>query len=154
MAGSERHRTIVEAYERTRREVAEHLVVDAAEDILGNALVEHLAAVRQDATDMVAVATESRQAALHLVRTAQAGGDPRQIACAHALLEHSERYLRLDLAEGRRTLADVQTQLKALSRAASERVHRRRADFSRLGAAGTAAFDDGPGHAATDITDH
>jgi hypothetical protein len=154
MAGSERRRTILEAYERTRREVAENQVVDAAEDIVGNALVEHLDAVRREATDLVAVAAESRRAALRLVRAAQVDGDPRHISCAHALLEHSERDLQLNLAEGRQTLASVQTRLNALSRAAGERAHRRRADLGRLRAAETAVFKDGPGHAVTDITGH
>jgi len=145
MARSERRRAIVEANERTRREVTAHQVVDAAEDIIGNALAEHLDAVRRDAADLVAVAVDSRQAALRLLRAAQVDGDPRQIASAHALLEHSERDLQLNLAEGRRTLANVQTQLNALGRAAAERAHRRRVDLGRLDAAETAALD---------ITDH
>jgi hypothetical protein len=145
MAGIERRRAIAEEeYERTRREVAEHQVVDVAEDILGHAWVEHLEDLRRDVAQTVSAAAQTRDAAHRLLRAAQNDGDPRKLACAQRLLERSERDLAGTLAEGRRTLAAVERQLATLGRATLERVRRRHADLVRLDAARAAAFGTDP----------
>jgi hypothetical protein len=152
MSEIERRRSGVEEYERTRREIAEHQVIDVAEDILGHALIARLESLRADATRAVSAAAETRQAAQRLVHAARFDTEPRRRS-ALALLERSEQGLVQVLAESRDVLATVDGHLEVLGRATHDRLRRGSEDRRRLNAARVAAF--GPTDAQeTDSSDH
>ncbi|HEX4790091.1 MAG TPA: hypothetical protein VH372_16615 [Actinospica sp.] len=139
MSETERRRSGVEEYERTRREIAEHQVVDVAEDILGHAWIARLDSLRADTANAVAAAVENRQAAQRLMHAARFDTEPRRRS-ARALLERSERDLVQVLAESRDVFATVDGHLALLGRATLARLRRGREDRSRLNAARIAAF--------------
>ena len=136
-------RADAEDYACTRREVAEHQVVDAAEDILGHAWITHLERARHDAAVGVEASVEVVAAARKLVRAAESDGDRRQIEAADALHARAVRDLADTLADACRTLAWADAQLRVLGEATLARMRRRKADVQRLRTARLAA-DDGP----------
>jgi hypothetical protein len=130
--GGQRRRGFAADYEQTRREVAEHQVLDAAEDILGHAWVSHLERARHDAAVAVEAAVEVRAAARKLVRAAESDGERRRIEAAEALHARAGRDLADALAEARLTLAWADAQLRALGEATLARMRRRKSDVRRL----------------------
>jgi hypothetical protein len=144
MAGIERRQPVAETHERIRREIADHAVVDAAEDILGHAWITHLEQLRHAAADAVTSAAQNVHGARCLIRVCQAKGAPGQLAQAHDLLERSERDLARNMAESSRMLCLVDDELDVLARATAERVRRRLSDLSRLEVGGPAAIETAP----------
>lgn len=135
MAGIERRHGVAETYERIRREVADHAVVDAAEEIIGHAWIAHLEELRGATAETVTEAAQNVSGARCLLRICQAAQEPRQLAVAQVLLERSQRELARSMADSTHMLVVVEEQLDALGRATAERVRRRLADLSRLQAA-------------------
>jgi hypothetical protein len=126
--------------DRIRCEIADHAVLDAAEDILGHAWITHLEELRHAAADTVTEAAQNVGGARCLVRICQAVGEPRQLAVAQSLLERSELALADSVDESRRMLSVVETQLELLARATAERIQRRREDLNLLQTAHAARF--------------
>ena len=145
MAGIDRRHAIAAEYARIQREIADHAVVDAAEDILGHAWIAHLEQLRHAAADAVASAARNVHGARCLVHACQVTGKPRHLAHAQDLLKRSQRDLARSMAESGRILSEVDERLGLLSRATAERVRRRRADLSRLHATRAAALDGAAG---------
>jgi hypothetical protein len=141
MAGIERRHSVAEQYERVQREIADHAVVDAAEDILGHAWIDHLEQLRQATAHAVTSAARNVNGARRLLRGCQAAGDPRHVAQAQDLLERSERDLARSMAESSRMLCAVDEELDLLARATAERVRRRLVDLSRLESTHAAAIE-------------
>lgn len=144
MAEVKRNATLVARYERTRAQVRANQAVDVAEDILGHAWVDQLAARRRRVSDEVRASCDTAQAAWQLLQQAEAAGDEHDVATARRLLAEARSALGEDLTTARRKLAEIDEQLRRVQQAALARLHRRRADFDRLQAAHTAAF--GAGH--------
>jgi len=144
MAGIERRHSAAETYERIRREIADHAVVDAAEDILGHAWITHLEQLRHAAADAVTSAAQNVNGARCLIRVVQTRGVPGQLALARDLLERSERDLARNMAESSRMLCLVDDELDVLARATAERVRRRLSDLSRLEVTHPAAIETAP----------
>jgi hypothetical protein len=126
--------------ERIRREIADHAVVDAAEDVLGHAWITHLEELRHAAADTVTEAAQNVGGAQCLVRICQAVGEPRRLVVAQGLLERSERALADSVDESSTMLSVVEAQLESLARATAERIQRRRDDANLLHATHTAMF--------------
>jgi hypothetical protein len=141
MAGIERRHSVAEQYERVQREIADHAVVDAAEDILGHAWITQLERLRHATADAVTSAAQNVNGARRLLRACQAAGDPRHVAQAQDLLERGERDLARNMAESSRMLCVVDEELDLLARATAERVRRRLADLGRLETTHAAAIE-------------
>lgn len=144
MAEVRRNATLVARYEHTRAQVRANQAVDVAEDILGHAWVDQLAALRHHVADTVRASCDTAQAAWELLRHAEADGDEHEIATARRLLGAARSDLGEDLVAARRKLGEIDRQLHLVRRAALGRLERRRDDFDRLQAAHTAAFGAGP----------
>jgi len=140
MAEARRNATLVARYEHTRAEVRANQAVDVAEDILGHAWVDQLAAARREVSEGVRASCDTAQAAWQLARQAEATGDPQALATARRLLDGARGQLGEDLVAARRQLAEIDAQLQRVHHAALDRLRRRRADFDRLQAAHAAAF--------------
>jgi hypothetical protein len=134
-------RSLVEAYERTRLDVAEHQVVDAAEDILAHAWLAQLDRERHEASGAVRAAAETVTAARKLLCAADSDGDRRHIDTARAVHARAEQDFVLAAAKARQSLECADERLRALGQATLERVQRRRADAHRLRTAAQKAAD-------------
>ncbi|WP_157436088.1 hypothetical protein [Actinospica robiniae] len=131
---------LVARYEHTRAQVRANQAVDVAEDILGHAWVDQLAALRRRVSDQVRASCDTAQAAWKLLQHAEGSGDAREIATARRMLGRARTNLTEDLAAARLELAEIDGQLRRVHQAALDRLHRRHEDFDRLQAAHTAAF--------------
>lgn len=140
MAEVKRNATLVARYENTRAQVRANQAVDVAEDILGHAWVDQLAALRHHVSDRVRASCDTAQAAWNLLQHAQAAGDEHERATARRVLDEARSDLGEELVEARRKLAEIDRQLQRVHRAALDRLRRRRTDFDRLQAAHAAAF--------------
>lgn len=138
-----RNSTLVAQYERTRADVRANQAVDAAEDILGHAWVDQLAALRREVTGRIRGVCRNAQTAQRLLQRAEADGDEHEIAAAQRLFIHARSELGTQLVEARRTLAEIDAELQCVHRAALGRLDRRHTDFERLQAAHVAAFGGG-----------
>jgi len=132
----------VARYRRTLHEVAEHRVVDEAEEVLARVWVGRLDELRRTALGLVAAARLARRAARAEVREAERGGRPGQMAVAHARLKSIEAMQDDELNDARVLIAAVDAELELVCRAGVDRARRRRADHSRLRAARRAAYGD------------
>ena len=142
--GRDRHRGLLEGYERMRREVSDRAVVDEAEDILGHAWVAELDRERRASVTELEAAAEVLIAARRLLRIAESAGDRTQVRSARAMYAQAEQDLAQTLAATRATLSRVNRQLHATGKSALARLQRRRADSERLRAARLAVGDDAP----------
>ena len=143
--GRDRHRVPLEGYERTRREVTENAVIDAAEDVLAHAWIAELDRERRSSVTALEAAAEVLIAARRLLSIAESAGDRAQIRSARAMRAQAEKDLANTLAETRATLSRVEQELRTTGRAALTRLRRRRADNRRLREARLAAGDEAPG---------
>lgn len=139
---SNRHRVLLEGYERRRREVSEHTAVDAAEDVLGHAWVAELDRERRGSVTALEIAAEVVIAARRLLSIAESGGDRAQVQSARALHTQAEKDLARTLTETQATLTRVDRQLHVIGEATLARLRRRRADTERLRAARRAIADE------------
>jgi hypothetical protein len=143
--GRDRHRVLLEGYERRRREVSEHTVLDAAEDVLGHAWVAELDRERRASVTALEIAAEVVVAARRLLSIAESEGDRAQVHSARALHAQAEKDLAQTFAETQATLSRVDRQLHAIGDAALARLRRRRSDTERLRAARRAMGGEAPG---------
>lgn len=139
-----RHRVLLEGYERRRREVSEHTVVDEAEDVLGHAWVAELDHERRESVGALEIAAEVVVAARRLLSIAESGGDHAQIHSARALHAQAEKDLARTLAQTQDTLTRVDRRLHMIGDATRARLRRRRTDTERLRAARRAMGDAAP----------
>jgi hypothetical protein len=126
--------------DRIRREIADHAVVDAAEDLLGHAWMTQLEQLRHAAADTVTEAAQNVGGAQRLVRICQDVGEPRHLVVAQRLLERSELALADSVEESSRMLGVVEAEVELLTRATAERIRRRREDLNLLQTAHAARF--------------
>jgi hypothetical protein len=126
--------------DRIRREIADHAVIDAAEDLLGHAWITRLEQLRDAAADTVTEAARNVGGARRLVRICGAVGEPRQLVLARRVLERSELALADSVEESSRMLGVVEAELELLARATAERMRRRREDLNLLRTAHAARF--------------
>jgi len=130
----------VARYRRTLREVAEHRVVDEAEEVLARAWIAQLDEMRRAALGLVAAARLARRAARAEVRDAERGGRLGEMAVAHARLKSIEAMQDGELNDARALIAAVDAELELVCRAGIDRARRDRADHSRLRTAWRAAY--------------
>lgn len=130
----------VAAYRRTLLRVAEHQVVDEAEDVLARVWIAQLDEMRRAALSLIAAAHMADSAARTELREAQERGRPEEMARAHARMQ-STRLLRAgNLREARAFIASVDAELELVCQAGVERVRRDRDDHARLDSARRAAY--------------
>lgn len=127
-------------YRRVLREVAEHRVVDDAEDTLARAWIAQLDEMRRAALGLLAAARMASNAARAEVRLAAERGRPGDLAIAQARLQSLEESQDGNLRDARAFLASVDAELELVCAAGVDRVRRFRADHARLRAARRAAF--------------
>jgi vacuolar-type H+-ATPase subunit I/STV1 len=140
MSAIERHRVAVREYERAVAEVAEHRVVDEAEDVLSRAWVVELEEMRKDALRLAAAARLAERDAQTRLMEARKQGQAQELALAHARYVETETGKRESLGQARSLLASVDVELESLCRAGIERSRRERQDLDRLRAARVAAY--------------
>jgi hypothetical protein len=145
MSESERDPESIRRYERTVSEVAEHQVVDEAEDVIARAWIAELDEMRRTALRLAAAARLAENAARIELRAAQALGRPVRLATAQARLTVIEAEQAESLERAHALLAAVDAALEAIRRAGMERSQRGQEDLRLLRTAWTAAFDPGDG---------
>lgn len=133
----------VERYRRAVREVADHRVVDEAEEVLTRAWLAHLDEMRRAALSLVAAARMTSNAARAEVRRAMDAGGPAELAIAKARLHSIEAAQQGEVHHARAFIASVDAELALVCRAGAERARRDRADDARLRAAWREAFGGG-----------
>jgi hypothetical protein len=132
-------------YRRALREVAEHQVVDEAEDVLARSWIGQLDEMRRTALGLLAAARLARNAARAELRLAEERGRPDDLALAHARLRSIEAEQDDQLYDARAFIASVDAELELVCAAGIERARRDRADTFRLLEARCAVYGDGDG---------
>ena len=142
--GRNTHRAQLEDYERRRREVAEHAVLDAAEDVLGHAWIGELDRERRTSVAALEAAAEVVVAARRLLRIAESDGNAAQVRSARVLYTQADKDLARTLAQTQATLTSVDGRLRTIREASLARLRLRRADTERVRAARLAMGDEAP----------
>lgn len=130
----------VRAYERALAEVAEQLAVNEAEELVARAWIRELDEVRRAGLRLAMTVRVAERTARELLRAAQLGGRPSELARAHSRFAQVEAETVNSLGHADALLASVDAQLDVVCNAALERARRNERAQEKLRAAWTAAY--------------
>lgn len=140
MSEMEREPAAVREYERTLTEIAEHQVIDAAEDAIDRAWVAELDRMRHEGLRLAMAVRIADRVAREEVRRAQVGGRPADLARAHARLVETCADTQEGLGHAAALLSSVDAELEAACQAGLARTRRGEQDLRRLRSAWAAAY--------------